>query len=217
MRCDGNRERLRGGWRTGAAAHNCIENVLSMLAPKPRYRPATPCSLRMRIIILRAPVPFLSPSFVGAPGRCSDAAPGAAAGALLSTSVWIRVLILITTSGSARASRWSRSNARVERIPARSERSATGPARRWARRASGRRQSSRRTRQSWTRLLPRRPQTPGRTGSDSSRRATGSEGWTKGRRGSGSVDGLLDRSGVERRRAEATSWLVEGEAKRRKR
>ena len=37
-----------------------MEKVLSMLAPKPLYKPAIPCSLRIRINILRAPPAFLT-------------------------------------------------------------------------------------------------------------------------------------------------------------
>jgi hypothetical protein len=75
-----------------------MENVLSMLAPKPRYRPATPCSLRIFITIARAPVPLARDNWRGAPGRwADDEGVGAVAVPLAagdSTSVWMRVLTL---------------------------------------------------------------------------------------------------------------------------
>lgn len=71
--------------------HNCIENVLSMLALNPRYSPATPCSLMIRNSIARAPVPFVIPRRAGAPAWWIDAAAGVT---FACTSVWMRVLIL---------------------------------------------------------------------------------------------------------------------------
>ena len=77
--------------------YNCMEKVLSMLAPKPRYNPAIPCSLRMRINILRAPPAFLTAATEDADaGRTAEEARADLAESILvaATSVWILVLTL---------------------------------------------------------------------------------------------------------------------------
>lgn len=94
-------------------------NVLSMLAPKPRYSPATPCSLRILKSIRLAPEPLAKVSCRGAPGRLREEGVAESADAVgVRTSVWMRVLILWSQglAGERRGTAGSGGDERVERV-----------------------------------------------------------------------------------------------------